>query len=437
MNERYLGRMRARLEDYAAYAHCLCEPPVRAIRVNTLKISAERFAELAPFSLEAVPWERNGFYIAEERPGKSFYHDAGLYYVQEPSAMAVAPLLAVQPGERVLDLCSAPGGKGTQLAQAMRGKGILVLNEKLPDRAFALLQNVERLGISNAVVTCADPAELAQRFCGYFDKILVDAPCSGEGMFRKDPAAAKAWSEELVAMCAARQKKILASAVEMLAPGGTLVYSTCTFAEEEDEENAAWLAQTYPQLRRGQERKLYPHRCRGEGHYAAQFFNEGERAPFSKRGRGAPLADKRTVAAYRAFEREFLQGSAEGEFCLFGSALSLVPEGLFDLRGLRVLRAGLMLGELRGGRFEPAHALAMAASAPAFLCSAELDEAQAERYFAGEPLEVSAGKGWCAVTFGGYALGLGKSVGGVVKNHLPKGLRRKSGNPSVRAPQEE
>lgn len=423
MNERYLARMRAMLgADYPAYEACLAEPPVRGIRVNTLKIEADAFRALSPFALRQVPWEPNGFSVDGEKAGKSFYHDAGLYYVQEPSAMCAAPLLEAQPGERVLDLCSAPGGKGTQLAQAMRGQGLLVLNEKLPDRAAVLLQNVERLGVTNAVVTSADPAELAKRLGGFFDKILVDAPCSGEGMLRKEPAAAGQWSEETVRMCAARQKKILSSAAEMLAPGGRLVYSTCTFAAEEDEENAHWFVRTFPQFTLLEEKKLFPHRICGEGHYAAVFAcGDGERTRFR---RAKPSAvDRKTHAAFRAFEKEFLRGTMQGELRQFGSALSLVPQELFDLNGLRVLRAGLLLGEAKGDRFEPSHALAMAADSP-LRQTVPLNEEEAARYFAGEQLGCAAPRGWCAATFGGYALGLCKGAGGVLKNHLPKGLRR-------------
>ena len=424
--ERFLSRMRVQLgAEYPAYEACLHEPPVRGLRVNTLKISAEEFKKISPFPLEQVSWERNGFLVAAEKAGRSFYHDAGLYYVQEPSAMCAAPLLDVRPGERVLDLCSAPGGKGTQLAQAMCGRGVLVLNEKVPDRASVLLQNVERLGIVNAVVTCADPAELARRWGGYFDKILVDAPCSGEGMLRKEPAAAVEWSEENVRMCAARQKKILESAAAMLAAGGKLVYSTCTFSEEEDEENARWFARTFPQFSLLSETKLYPHRVRGEGHYAALFVSSEENAPPAARER-IPQADRRSLALFRRFEGEYTEGSAEGTIARFGDALCLLPEELPPLHGIRVLRAGLKLGEIKGGeRFEPSHALALASTACPFKSRIELDEESAARYFAGEQLTGPALRGWCAVTYGGYALGLAKSVGGTLKNHLPKGLRRR------------
>lgn len=423
MIEEFLARMKKTLPDYAEYEACLALPPYRGVRVNTLKISAGEFQKIAPFSLGRIAWEQSGFSISEEKPGRTPYHDAGLFYVQEPSAMCAAPLLNVQPGERVLDLCSAPGGKGTQLAQAMRGRGLLVLNEKMPDRAKVLLQNVERMGIENAVVTCADPESLAERFGGFFDKILVDAPCSGEGMLRKEPAAAENWSAANVEMCAARQKKILDSAAAMLAPGGSLVYSTCTFAEEEDERNAEWFISEHPEFVLREQKKIYPHREKGEGHFAALFVREGEGEACRARRDGIPPADKRTVALYRAFERDFCKVPLEGRFASFGDSLCLLPEEMFDIRGLRVLRAGLQLGTAKNGRFEPAHAFAMRAERGNFTSVVSFGEEDILRYLGGAELPAKGGRGWCVVAYNGYPVGLGK-CGESIKNHLPKGLRR-------------
>ena len=421
MNERYFERMRAQLSDFAAYRACLSQPPYRGIRVNTLKISPDAFREIAPFALAPAAWEPNGFLISEEKPGKYFYHDAGLYYVQEPSAMCAVPLLGARPGERVLDLCSAPGGKGTQIAQAMQGKGLLVLNEKMPDRAKVLLQNVERMGVANAVVTCAEPSELAARLPAFFDRILVDAPCSGEGMLRKEPAAAENWSEENVFMCAERQKKILESAVSMLAPGGTLVYSTCTFAPEEDEANADWLARAFPELTCTEQKKIYPHRERGEGHFAARFIKEdGERAAF--RAPKLP-ADRAAVAAYRAFAGDFLRRPPEGTFASFGNSLCLLPGEVFPLGGLRVLRCGLQLGTMEGRRFVPAHALALGVPRQDIAALCSYPQEDIARYLHGEELPAAELRGWCAVAYEGWPLGLGKSSASM-KNHYPKGLRR-------------
>lgn len=416
----YLKRMEERLPDFAAYAACLSLPPYKGIRVNTLKISAEEFAGISPFSLSPVPWEVSGYYIAEEKPGRSAYHDAGLFYVQEPSAMCAAPLLDVRPGERVLDLCAAPGGKGTQLAQAMRGQGILVLNEKIPARAKILLQNVERMGIVNAVVTCADPETIAERFEGYFDKVLVDAPCSGEGMLRKEEEAAANWSPENVAMCAARQKKLLDSAARTVRAGGLLVYSTCTFAEEEDEENAAGFLARHPEFTLMEQKKIYPHREKGEGHFAALFVREGESRCRLRPGK--ERAERQALSAFSAFADAFLKERPAGRAISFGESLCAVPEDLFSLDGLRVLRAGLALGSVRGGRFEPAHALALAAPGY-FREKADYTQEEISRYLHGEEMPCML-RGWCAVSVDGFPVGLGKAVGGVLKNHYPKGLRR-------------
>ena len=421
MTDEYLRRMQKILPDFEKYKACLDQAPYKGIRVNTLKISVSEFKEISPFALEQVEWEPDGFLIGEEKPGRSVYHDAGLFYVQEPSAMCAAPLLEVKPGERVLDLCSAPGGKGTQLAQSMRGKGILVLNEKIADRAKILLQNVERMGIVNAVVTNADPSELSERLEGYFDKVLVDAPCSGEGMLRKEAAAAENWSLSNVEMCAARQKKILESAANLVTPGGMLVYSTCTFSEEEDERNVEWFVREFPQFELLSQRKIYPHREKGEGHFAALFRRcDGEKVRFKA---WKPFADKKNVASWKEFEREFLKKPLCGEFLTLGKNICLVPAELFSLDGLRVLRAGLLLGENAGKRFEPAHALAMGADRNNLTKIADLDDEQILRYLHGEELPPRDLQGWCVAAYHGYPIGLAKNAG-ALKNHYPKGLRR-------------
>lgn len=421
MTDEYLRRMQKILPDFEKYKACLDQAPYKGIRVNTLKISVSEFKEISPFALEQVEWEPDGFLIGEEKPGRSVYHDAGLFYVQEPSAMCAAPLLEVKQGERVLDLCSAPGGKGTQLAQSMRGEGILVLNEKIADRAKILLQNVERMGIVNAVVTNADPSELSERLEGYFDKVLVDAPCSGEGMLRKEAAAAENWSLSNVEMCAARQKKILESAAKLVTPGGMLVYSTCTFSEEEDERNVEWFVREFPQFELLSQRKIYPHREKGEGHFAALFRRcDGEKVRFRA---WKPFADKKSVASWKEFEREFLKKPLCGEFLTFGKNICLVPAELFSLDGLRVLRAGLLLGENAGKRFEPAHALAMGTDRNNLTKIADLDDEQILRYLHGEELPPRDLQGWCVAAYHGYPIGLAKNAG-ALKNHYPKGLRR-------------
>lgn len=421
--ENYLKRMKAALSDYSEYAAIFVQEPYRALRVNTLKIEASNFEKIAPFPLgEKVPWAENGFYIAEEKPGKSALHDAGLFYVQEPSAMCAVPLLQIERGDKILDLCSAPGGKGTQIAEALQGTGFVLLNEKIPDRARVLSRNVERLGIRNAVVTNENPEDLAQIFHEYFDKILVDAPCSGEGMFRKEAAAVENWSEENVAMCAERQAKILDCAAGMLRGGGRLVYSTCTFSEEEDEGNVLRFLKGHPEFSLEKEEKLYPHRVKGEGHYAAALIKEeGGCGAVRKHWR---KADKRLVNLYRSFERDFLKEPLSGDFIAFGETLYLVPEELFSLETLKVLRAGICLGGHVKGRFEPDHALAMSIEGNSALYREELSD-RVYAYLRGEELSsAQAGKGFCLCTYKGYPVGLGKVSGGALKNRLPKGLRR-------------
>jgi NOL1/NOP2/sun family putative RNA methylase len=237
----FLDRMKQMLEEeYPAFLNSYEDARYQALRINPSKTDTDRFTEETSFHLQPVPWEANGFYYEkEDQPGKHPYHEAGVYYIQEPSAMAPAAYLDAQPGEKVLDLCAAPGGKSTQIAAAMQGKGLLVSNEIHPARAKILSENIERMGIRNAMVTNESPQALASVFTEYFDRIMVDAPCSGEGMFRKNEQACDEWSPENVKTCAARQQEILSCAASMLRPGGRIVYSTCTFAPEENEGTIA------------------------------------------------------------------------------------------------------------------------------------------------------------------------------------------------------
>lgn len=392
----------------------------KAVRVNTLKISPEDFAKISPFALQPVPWEKNGFYVYDEKPGKTVFHAAGLYYVQEPSAMCAAPLLEVKPGERVLDLCSAPGGKGTQMAQEMRGEGIIILNEINFSRAKILSQNVERLGITNAVVTCAQPELIAERLSGWFDKVLVDAPCSGEGMFKKEENAIPEWSKENVIRCAARQADILECAAKALKVGGKMVYSTCTFSREEDEGQIENFLKANCGFTLIRQEKLYPHKVRGEGHFAALMRkDEGEE---EERVRAVlPKADKKALALYRAFEKQNLAVEF-GNIHSVGNNLYSLPDGMPET-GLQTLRAGIHLGEIKGERFEPSHSLAMCLKGEQAKC-VSVDGNAALKYLSGNTFECDQSfSGWRTVTYLGYPLGWCKCVNGVAKNHLPKGIR--------------
>lgn len=438
-------------EDYPAFLQSYDKERAQALRVNTGKIAVEEFERLSPFSLRTVPWVPEGFYYGgEDRPGKHAYHEAGLYYMQEPSAMAVAVLAEACPGERVLDLCAAPGGKTTQLAAAMRGQGLLVSNEIHPARAKILAQNVERMGIPHAVVTNEKPADLTDRFYEFFDRIVVDAPCSGEGMFRKEEQALIQWSPENVKMCAERQQEILEAAAPMLRPGGVLVYSTCTFAPEENEGTISIFLKEHPEFSVKQAAayegfakgrpewagenastetaetfRLWPHCLEGEGHYAAVLqkagMTEEGREPYAK----LPPVDKAAWKLYEEFAKENLKEKPEGIPIMFGDQLYLLPEAV-NLKGLKVLRPGLHLGTVKKNRFEPSHALALALRKEEVCrtCNLEAAGPEAAAYLRGEALNTEGEKGWTLVLADGYSLGWGKQTGGTLKNHYPKGLRR-------------
>lgn len=407
--------MRAELgADFPAFLKSYDRPCERGIRVNTLKISVAEFKKISPFLLEPVEWEQSGFYVCGEGLGKTVAHAQGLYYVQEPSAMCAAPKLCAEGGERVLDLCSAPGGKGTQLAQAMQGRGIIFMNEINFPRAKILSSNVERLGVKNAVVTCAPPERLAAELEEYFDKILVDAPCSGEGMFKKEESAIPEWSPENVKKCAKRQSEILDCAYKMLCGGGRMVYSTCTFAPEEDERQVEAFVKKYG-CRLIEMKKLYPHLIRGEGHFYAVI----EKLSGGRRDlKSAPLAKDKRLSLYREWERDNMK-TEYGNLRFAGDTLYSLPDGMPQL-SVQTLRAGVRLADVTE-RVEPSHSLAMCLSA-SDADSIEVDEAAAISYLRGNTLQ-SGGKGWKLVTHNGYPLGWCKCSGGTAKNHLPKGLR--------------
>lgn len=409
-------------ESFGEFLASYAVPPRKAVRVNTLKISVEDFERLAPLPLgERVPWEPNGFYVEEEKAGKTVAHAAGLYYVQEPSAMCAAPLLSVKGGERVLDLCSAPGGKGTQLAQNMKGEGIIVLNEINFSRAKILSRNVERLGIKNAVVTCAPPEAVASALAGYFDKVIVDAPCSGEGMFKKEEQAVREWSVANVTACAARQKLILECADKVLKRGGLLVYSTCTFSKQEDEEQIENFLAEHSNYKLIKSEKLYPHQVKGEGHFAALLQKtdgeDNDIQPFT-----AVFKDKKLLKTFREFEKDCLKTPPFENLHLVGDTLYSVPENCPAVN-LQILRLGLRLGVFKNGRFEPDHSLATALNHTQ-ANRIEVDEQTALSYLGGNTFSCNENAyGWHIVTHLNYPLGWCKAVNGVAKNHLPKGIR--------------
>ena len=424
----FLNRMKTQLgPEYGAFLESFQRPRAVALRMNPLKGEAPDL----PFVRSQVPWEPRGYYYdPEARPGLHPYHEAGVYYLQEASAMAPVALLDPQPGERVLDLCAAPGGKSTQIAGRLLGKGLLVCNEIHPNRARVLSQNIERMGIANALVTNEKPESLSKRFPGFFDRVLVDAPCSGEGMFRKEEAAVTDWSPETVEMCARRQGEILDEAAKMLRPGGRLVYSTCTFAPQEDEEAVAAFLERHREFRPeevnapwfdGGENatyRMWPHKLLGEGHFAAVLRKvEGEETEIRLESGACP------PKVWDSLAKELGLTLPEGTAVTFGSRLYWLPEGAPELRGLRVLRPGLELGELKKDRLEPAHALALWLRSCGNVLSLPWDSREMQRYLHGETLSAGV-RGWCLVRADGYSIGWGKGDGNQLKNHYPKGLRR-------------
>lgn len=470
--EKFLERMQNMLgEEYPAFLESLSGKRYRALRLNPLKTRIQEGKEKLPFTLSPVPWTKNGFYYEEEeQPGKHPYHEAGLYYIQEPSAMAPVPCLMEERAsaatiperqeehvsaaaiperqeepaspERILDLCAAPGGKSTQIAEYMRGRGMLITNEIHPQRAKILSENIERMGISNAIVLNETPESLSKRFIAFFDRILVDAPCSGEGMFRKNDNAGEEWSEENVALCAERQDGILDCAATMLKPGGRLVYSTCTFAPAEDEGSVSRFLEAHPDFYLEKEERLMPHKVKGEGHFLAVLHREGgllSSAVTAGTEKSLTLKDCRE---FLDFAKEALTIPAEeltaGKILLrFGEQLYLAPEETPSLRGLKVLRPGLHLGTVKKNRFEPSHALALVLKKEQVVQAVNLacDGTAVRKYLEGQTLTIGAGcdvemadatlpKGWCLVCVDGYSLGWGKAAGAVLKNHYPKGLRK-------------
>lgn len=470
--EKFLERMQNMLgEEYPAFLESLSGKRYRALRLNPLKTRIQEGKEKLPFTLSPVPWTKNGFYYEEEeQPGKHPYHEAGLYYIQEPSAMAPVPCLMEErasvaaiperqeehvsaaaiperqeepatPG-RVLDLCAAPGGKSTQIAEYMRGRGMLITNEIHPQRAKILSENIERMGISNAIVLNETPESLSKRFIAFFDRILVDAPCSGEGIFRKNDNAGEEWSEENVALCAERQDGILDCAATMLKPGGRLVYSTCTFAPAEDEGSVSRFLETHPDFCLEKEERLMPHKIKGEGHFLAVLHREGGQLSSAATAGTEKSLTLKDCREFLDFAKEALTIPAEelteGKILLrFGEQLYLAPAETPSLRGLKVLRPGLHLGTVKKNRFEPSHALALFLKKEQVVNGINLagDGTAVRKYLEGQTLTIGAGcdvemadatlpKGWCLVCVDGYSLGWGKAAGAVLKNHYPKGLRK-------------
>lgn len=452
----FLQKMQGQLgSDFPRLLSSYTEPATAGLRANRLKISPAGLQKLLPFVQERIPWTSDGFYYNDQevRPAKLPYYYAGLYYIQEPSAMFPAELLAACPGERVLDLCAAPGGKSLQLAAQLGAEGLLVVNDPHPQRSRVLLKNIERYGVVNAVVLNETPQRLSQVFAGFFDKILIDAPCSGEGMFRKKPDMAKDWSEEEVAKYARWQAAILAQVPKLLRRGGEVVYSTCTFSKEENEEQVFSFLSSFPGFELLTMRRLWPYEVKGEGQFAAKMRSaagqKGEiKRPFAQGGHTSTneAGIRLPEPAWRALGQFSQQvwGSAERwQEWLPGGGNVVERDGhvlweksfLPPLRGLKVLRSGWLLGTVEKGRFRPSPAFALGLP-PEAVCSAiqrfELsarraeESSQAIRYLRGETIQNEGkawAKGWYLVSLDGFPLGWAKGAGSFLKNEFPPGWR--------------
>lgn len=430
----------------------------QALRFNTLKVQSpeERMRILKTLKISSdkkVSWANEAYYFDENvRPGKHPYHEMGLYYIQEPSAMSAAALLAPKPGMRVLDLCAAPGGKSTQLATYLGDSGLLVSNEINTQRSRILSQNIERMGIKNAIVTNEDSFVLASHFPGFFNAIQVDAPCSGEGMFRKLPEAIEQWSMENVAICAARQKEILDNAAVMLKPGGTIVYSTCTFSKEENEDVIEYFLEKHPDFTLEEMERFWPHKVDGEGHFVAKLVRRGSvdtgfksdrqtkkiKNNKNRKNETKPALTKENMKLLSEFLDETISDDMaalikNSRLVMFGEQLYRLPDMEVDIKGLKVQRAGLHIGEFKKQRFEPSHSLALALklSEAKNVVKLTCDNPQTIGFFNGQSVMLSdeqaaeCKKGWALVCVDGYTAGWGKVNGTQVKNHYPKGLRNK------------
>ena len=453
-------------EDYEAFLAGFDGQRQYGLRVNTLKMNLEEFERIAPFHLKKVPWISNGyFYEAEDAPAKHPFYSAGLYYLQEPSAMTPASRLKVQPGERVLDLCAAPGGKATELGAALQGEGLLVANDINTARARALLRNLELFGISNSFVTNEPPHVLAERFPEFFHKIMVDAPCSGEGMFRKNPAVVDSWQEKGPEYFSKLQREIIVQAADMLLPGGMMFYSTCTFSPLENEKTITHLLKERPDMEvipmedyegfaegltsyRGEVfdescklcRRIWPHKMSGEGHFMALLHKKNgvqqqvqqtvsQSSIWWEKCKG--LNKEQKAAAEDFFSHVNIAYDGK-RIDVRGDNLYYLPAPKYDGRGLHFLRNGLFMGEFKKKRFEPSQPFALALHAQDFdqVLDFPADDERLSRYLRGETLDVSdliAGekkrKGWQLVMVAGHPLGFGILVNNTLKNKYPAGWR--------------
>ncbi len=442
----YVQRMKELLGDeYAEYEKAMNMPPVKAFRVNTDKISVDDFENLNIFSSEKIPYVENGFYLNFEKVGNHPFHHAGMIYVQEPAAMAPAECIDINPDWTVLDMCAAPGGKSTQIKNKLGPNGVLVSNEIIPSRCKILTGNIERLGLSNTVTTCMDTGKLARNFPAAFDLVMVDAPCSGEGMFRKEEIAISEWSPENVKKCAERQTEILENAVLTLKNGGYIIYATCTFSLEENEKVIDLFLQNHPEFEivpvkeavRNQTsdgiffdectcdnihyaRRFYPHKAKGEGQFMAVLHNTN--SAVSSTAKAIKTIAKIDNIIFEFLDDVLLDYEKEYVKIYNGNPVYFTPD--FSVKDGAAFSCGVTIGEVRKNYIQPHHQFFMALG-KLFKRKIKLtsDSEQLQKYLHGEEIPCDCQNGWAVVMVEGCALGGAKVVGGVAKNHYPKGLR--------------
>lgn len=452
-------------DEYQAFLDSYRDEKTSAIRVNTLKLPIESFKDLGLFNIDferdKISWAEEGYYLSGDvNPGKNPLHDAGAYYIQEPSAMSVVGKTPIAEGDRVLDLCAAPGGKSTYILSRLNHKGLLVSNEINPSRIRALGENLERFGAVNSIITNSDSSNLLTFFKGFFDKIFVDAPCSGQGMFRKDDFAIEDWSQDKVNECVAIQRQLIRDAYQMLRADGMIIYSTCTFTRQENEAIIEDFLGDYPDANLLDMDRIWPHRDRGEGHFCARItkkadkqgdqeaqdsdllaFDKDSHRDSSRESAKKSKKKQKSKAKFNRKNQEYL-GLYEDfatDYLIDGGLRKLLEPGLvvkeerlhyqpldYDLRGLKVLRSGLFVGEFKKNRFEPAHSLAMALKPSDVKNTIDFanDSNEIRAYLRGESIGTGQSRGWVLVSVEGVSLGWGKESNGILKNKYPKGLRR-------------
>ena len=451
--EQYLENMKELLgTDFDAYIESFNDSRLYGLRVNTMKISVEDFLKISPFKLTPIPWIENGFYYSEDdKPAKHPYYFAGLYYIQEPSAMTPANVLPVEEGDIVFDMCAAPGGKSTELGAKLNGSGLLVTNDISNSRAKALLKNVEVSGVANLCVLNEDPARISDKFNAFFDKVLIDAPCSGEGMFRKDNKLIRAWEQSGPPVYSAIQKSIILHGADMLRPGGMMLYSTCTFSKLEDEESIRHLLDNRPDMHlvdivpyEGFSKgfvetdedakdnmdkcvRIFPHKMQGEGHFVALLKKDNPDDVMHAHYVHTPLKQK-LPDELKDFLKNVSMDIDTDYINIRDSRVYAISKHMIDEKGLRIIRNGLLLGELKKNRFEPSQALAMALKKEQYnnCIDLKLEDDRVIRYLKGETIDVDDypdSKGWALLCVDGFPLGWGKSNGSQLKNKYLAGWR--------------